>query len=330
MRYLSISLYLRLLVLAAPTILFAENVEEGEELRVVIIGSGEKNGDEKTLHEEALTEMFQRIKDEDPDAVFYTGSLIFGLEASETPESFDIFRKRLQTFSELAKKYLGNHIPVYPVIGTHQFANPGAVGIFREHFGIKNTTPLEAYQLAYTVLLDGVQFIVLATDIDERQYRRYQRYVRTMPLLDWLEKELRTDPESIRYRIVIGHEPAFSSAYPQGIRIGLEGNPQRRDRFWNILRENGVLAYFSSHESLFDRSNRQGVWQIITGGASVPRNVKKDDFFFQHYVLLTVPKKWNEPPLLQVFDLNGKKWDEFTLTPVNRPVYQLRISKVVS
>lgn len=324
-------LCLKILVSFNPYALFAENNDkEVGALRVVMIGSGSENNSEKSLHEKALKEMFEHIKEDNPDAVFYTGSLIFGLEQNVNPENLEIFRERLQSFSQLAEKYLGDEIPIYPVIGNHWVVNPEAVQIFREHFHLGNAAPLEPYQLDYLVFLDQVQFIVLATGIYEKQYRGYQHYVRTMPLLDWLEKELRTGSRWIRYRIVVGHEPVFSPAQPEGNRKELDRDSLRRDQFWTILRENHALAYFCSNSVMFDRSNRKGVWQIITGGAGIPENIQKKDYFFQHYVLLTIPKNQEEPPLVQVYDLNGKKWDEFELTPVDRPVYQLRISRTTA
>ncbi|MGA8164008.1 MAG: hypothetical protein WB791_03165 [Waddliaceae bacterium] len=326
-------LFLNILASICTCGAFAENNDKEEAvvdaLRVVVIGSGGKEGEERSLYEEALKKMFVRIKEINPDAVFYTGSLIFGLESKASPENLNIFRQRLHSFSQLTERYLGDEIPVYPVMGNHHLVSPEAVQLFREHFHIHNRAPLEPYQLDYPVFLDQVQFIVLATGIHERQYRGYRRYVQTMPLLDWLEKELRTGSEWIRYRIVVGHEPAFSPFHPAADRKGMGRDPLRRDLFWTILQENHVLAYFCSNGVMFDRSNRHGVWQIITGGAGIPESIQKEDFFFQHYILLTIPKNQEESPLVQVYDLTGKKWDEFSLAPSDRPVHQLRISGAV-
>ena len=298
------------------------------DIRVAIVGEGAGVRREPSEPDwEVLGQIFHQMKTEKPRAVFYTGNLISGLEQNTSAESSQKLRQILVKFSELAKIHLGGEIPVYAVMGNHTFVNSQAVAIFRQHFGIENAAPLEPYQLAYDTYLDGVQFVVLATGIYERKYQGYRDYAATMPLLDWLAKTLRTAPREIRYRFVMGHEPAYSSGYAEGKFFGLDRDMERRDLFWRILREEKARAYFCSHEAIYDRSNRDGVWQVISGGASQFSDPgAKEVKVFPHHILLRVPGKGDGNPVVTVIDLAGAVWDEFELLPSDRPVHQFRIS----
>jgi hypothetical protein len=41
---------------------------------------------------------------------------------------------------------------------------------------------------------------------------------------------------------------------------------RERDRFWNILKTNGVAAYFTGHEHNTQVQEVEGVWHVIAGG----------------------------------------------------------------
>jgi len=44
----------------------------------------------------------------------------------------------------------------------------------------------------------------------------------------------------------------------------------RRDRFWEILKENNVIAHICGHEHLYSRQSVDGVYQLIIGSAGAP------------------------------------------------------------
>lgn len=301
--------------------------ENGGQLKVAILGSGTKHGNETGLYAETLAKVLKRLKEEKPDVVFYTGDLILGLEQSTSVASMHTFEDQLKTFSQLVHTYLGDNIPIHVMMGNHKLVNSEAVSMFREHFRIQDSAPLAAYQLAYVVALGNAQFIVLATGDFERKYAGYQYLLRSMPLLDWLEKTLRSEPDTIKYRFVLGHLPAFSTGYVEGIFRGMDQDVERRNQFWRILQSNGALCYFSSHELLYDRSNRDGVWQVISGGVGNPVDFGDAGNTFIHYCLLMVPKEDTEKPRLKAVGLSGKVWDDYVLEPTSQPVHQLRISR---
>jgi len=296
-------------------------------LKVAVLGTGKRRGEREEYSNESLVRLLRQIKKHSPELVIFTGHLIQGFEQSTSKQSLDAFKHHLVTFSELVREHLGDTIPLYPILGNHTFVNSQAIAIFRQHFKIENPAPLDPYQLAYSVTTKNTKFTFMASGEYERKFRAYRWFARSMPILDWLEKDVRTKAENVEFQFVIGHEPAYSSQASAGIYTGLDKNPEKRDRFWEILRQNKVLGYFCSHELIYDRSNRSGVWQIISGGVRNPIALKDDIPMFQHFVLIHIPKKNSVNPVAKAFDANGNEWDTFELLPIAQPVHHLRISQ---
>ncbi len=302
-----------------------ENGSEG--LKVAFVGTGKKPSEPEKYDPEMLAKIFRRIKEQKPDIIFFTGNLIQGLEESTSPQSIEKFKNNLQTFSNLVKTYIGDEIPLYPVMGNHTFVNSEAVAIFQKHFNIKDPAPLEPYQLAYSVALKNTAFTVLATGDFERKFRGYGYFSRSMPILDWIEKNVRTGGDDIDFRFVVTHEPVFSSEASGGIFAEPDHKEENSDHLWNVLKQNRVLGYFCSHELIYDRSNHHGVWQIVSGGVGDPKKYANETNMFSHFVLLSIPKSKKDNPSLKAIDVDGNVWDEFVLMPVDKPVHHLRISQ---
>jgi hypothetical protein len=89
-------------------------------------------------------------------------------------------------------------------------------------------------------------------------------------LYDWLADDLaNTDKEHV---FVVGHEPAFVQPDQDNGRVrhegdSLDGHPYNRDRFWNLLKSHGVLAYIAGHSHNYSTVDLDGVWQIDAGHA---------------------------------------------------------------
>lgn len=295
------------------------------EYRVAIFGTNYSFEESvASLADPKLEMLFRSIKSQKPNAVFFTGDLIMGLENSEKMNP-EVFKKQLEYFSNVKNKFLGKEIPFYPTLGNHRQVSYDIVETFREHFNIQNISPRPPYHLAYTVSIDDAEFIVLATGYDEPPDIILPSQKSVNPILDWLEKYLDQNPGSYKYRYVLSHFPAFSSTGSAGYYLGLDKDLTTRDIFWKILRDNHINAYFCSYEPLYDRSNREGIWQVISGGIVSEITAKHGEKKFSNYLLLI----WggNNPfPILKVFDLEGREWDTFRVIPLNFPVHQMRIS----
>jgi hypothetical protein len=92
----------------------------------------------------------------------------------------------------------------------------------------------------------------------------------TDTIFQWLQDDLEeTDKEHI---FVFGHEPAFPQADEKtGITNhyyeSLDEYPQARDRFWQLLQDEDVDAYFCGHTHNYSAVQIDGVWQIESGQA---------------------------------------------------------------
>ncbi|NPA36365.1 MAG: metallophosphoesterase [Chlorobi bacterium] len=69
----------------------------------------------------------------------------------------------------------------------------------------------------------------------------------------WLKNDLEsTDKENV---FVFGHEPVWSHA-------SLDTVPVSKKEFWNLLKNNNVIAYFCGHHHDYSAVRYQGVWEI--------------------------------------------------------------------
>ncbi len=80
-------------------------------------------------------------------------------------------------------------------------------------------------------------------------------------LFEWVKNDLRSSTKP--YKIVVGHEPG----YPIGRHVGdsLDQDPGNRDRFFNLLRTERVIAYFTAHTHRYYLTEHDGVFEVNGG-----------------------------------------------------------------
>jgi hypothetical protein len=186
--------------------------------------------------------------------------------------------------------------------------------------------PLREKPLIYTFAVGKALFLLFSiAEFDAIQKQTVDGEF-TSEVLRWIDLTLQRERKNYSYIFVVGNQPAFSTRAVVDEPVGLDRNPYSRDRFWDILMKHGVTAYFCSLEHLYDRTNRFGIWQIISGGGGSPFYKREFDKAFYHYLLLTIPEAEGSFPKVQVFDIQGNVIDTFELNPNPFPIYQLRIS----
>ncbi|MFZ2632648.1 MAG: metallophosphoesterase [Desulfosalsimonadaceae bacterium] len=79
--------------------------------------------------------------------------------------------------------------------------------------------------------------------------------------LEWIEQDLKASTRTFKF--VFGHEPAFPLA--RHVKDSLDADPAQRDRFWSILKDNGVQAFFCGHTHNLSHVLNGGVYQIDNG-----------------------------------------------------------------
>jgi hypothetical protein len=261
-------------------------------------------------------------------AVFFSGNLISAHERpklrdrrDEAPIVIDnpTFAAQLKNLSALIQNYLGPNIPFFPVMGDREAAVEGASKSFREVFHLTKSVEFDDVAFAYSVSIGDAFFALIPTDNFNPKHELEKTFSSAM--LEWLQQVLKEAAETHKYLFVVGHEPAFPTKAV--LFLSSVEHLQQRDAFWKILVDNHVLAYFCSHELLFDRSNRHGVWQIISGGAGAPLDSPKGETFF-HILILIVPEDQKTPPSIQLLNEKGEVNDEFELS--KQTLFQQRIS----
>lgn len=260
-------------------------------LRVAILGNSALKYTKEGFNDELLQLMFDNIVEADVHAVFFIGPFVApGIS--------------LDTFQKLTKQYLGD-IPLY--------LTPDSQEII-EKFKLPVS---ESFQRGYTILLKNTFFAVFSNGDGEEPEQ----------LIEWLDSHLQRHIGN--YRFVLGNPAAFSTHATEGSYEGMDRWPYFRNQFWDLLRRGDVEAYFGSNEILYDRSYRTGVWQILTGGAGATRTYEVRDDTFYHFVLLTIPQD-RSGPLVEVFDIQGRKRDGLRLNTQMPAITQFRISTSVN
>ncbi len=325
-----------------------------EDLKIGILGESRSDGSEDlSFNQKILSELFQVLNERNISAIFFTGNLTLGWSktqeaAKEKPQKknldlsknllrndwtakgflYDptIFRSQLKQFYTFVNSSFSYPIAFYPMMGDHEAIGLKATEIFEEELKVKSDNP-SIDQISYSVSIGDAFFAVIPTNYYDTEKKEIIEHTITPDTLTWLKTVLNEAKAHHKYLFVMGHEPAFSTLSIFNKPFGLESHPEQRDAFWNILKEHGVLAYFSSHEHVYDRSNRDGVWQIISGGGGSPLNQGgENNHAFFHCLLLTIPQQEEGVPSVTVLDKEGNIRDSFELNQEKQPLHQFRIS----
>jgi len=295
--------------------------KERELLKIVILGNSATFYDSKGYNQAVLSDLLNYIRIVQPDAVFFLGNLLH-------VEDKKNYREHLNRFISLIHFYLPN-VPFYPLPGAQEVEADNTLSIFKDDFVISDAQLFDSKQLGYAVHVGNALFALISTRYYENT--KQKAVVGILPSeLDWLGQTLKKEAGKNRFSFVMGADAAFSTTSSFGNYLGLDKQQEERNRFWGLLREFNVLAYFSANEILFDRSNRYGIWQLITGGAgAVPDKVWEEEDVFYHFILLNLPQNNVDHPSIEVYDRKGRRRDFFEFSSNTFPFYQVQINKSI-
>ncbi len=168
-------------------------------------------------------------------------------------------------------KYLGADYPWYPVVGNHEEETKEDMVWLRNYNKggdalpyIVNTGPAGAEETTFSFDYKNAHFVVVNEYYDGKCDTCLDGDI-SDPLYEWLKNDLQKTTQ--KYIFVFGHEPAFPQpdAYTFNLRHygnSLDKYRQHRDRFWNLLEANNVVAYFCGHTHCFSAIVINNVWQI--------------------------------------------------------------------
>jgi 3',5'-cyclic AMP phosphodiesterase CpdA len=171
---------------------------------------------------------------------------------------------------------------------------------------INSSKSLKVYEkiiqkpLYYAFAQNDIQFIILCTELPGETSRV------TGKQLEWLKNTL-TEP--FRQRIVFLHKPLFPTTF--GRYYDLDKYPEDRDILHDLFVKSDVKLVFSGHEHLYNRSEKDGITYVITGGGGsrlLAFDEERGGFF--HYI---VAKRGKEGYIFNVYDINETLRDTFYL-----------------
>ncbi len=172
--------------------------------------------------------------------------------------------------------YIDTNRVWYPVLGNHEAETPDDMDWLRDYMtgndappNIVRTGPAGCEETSYSFEYADVHFTVINEYYDGVSDVGTDGDVVTR-LYNWIVTDLRYNTKPIVF--VCGHEPAYPQPDEDNGRLRHEDDslnkfPANRDRFWGMLKEHGVLAYFCGHPHNFSAVKIDGVWQIDVGHA---------------------------------------------------------------
>lgn len=177
---------------------------------------------------------------------------------------------------------LGEDYQWYPVVGNHELPSQGddsnlewlrnynfdnnGIGILPD---IINNGPSGCPETTFSFDYENVHFVVLNEYCDTKGDSVTHGDIPNH-LYDWLVDDLvKTTKDHI---FIFGHEPAFPQPDADNGRVrhltdSLNLYPVNRNRFWSLLKQTSVVAYFCGHTHNYSVVNFDGVWQIDSGHA---------------------------------------------------------------
>lgn len=214
-----------------------------------------------------------------PDAVFCVGDLVDDGSSADQWANFDNITSELR---EVA--------PYYPALGNHDLPPE----LFFERFDLPNN------ERWYSVDVKGLHFVVLDTTIEADITEGSEQHA-------WLESQLQEVGEE--FVAVLTHHPLLST--------GNHGGDPDLDRVLTpLFEEYGVDIVFSGHDHDYERSLRNGIYYIVTGGGGAPlygRATKNpySEVFHESHQFCTLFMS-NDTVTVEAFDLDGNIIDEFS------------------
>ena len=234
-----------------------------------------------------------QLEKDRPEVVLSVGDLINAHQGANPSAQWTALENAVQQIG--AQQF-------YPCLGNHDtHGSLGALDDFRTAFSLPGNAPGSLKGIAYSVDVGRVHLVCVSTEYPGAEHSLGDEQ------LDWLAGDLAQS--SAPYVLVFGHDPAFAV----GPHVGesLDYDPARRDRFWNILRDAHVTAYFAGHEHLYHRQDYDGLTQMILGssGSDIDRGFGGE---FVGYATIDVS---DSNLLVQVLDSQGLQRDTFSELP---------------
>ncbi len=181
---------------------------------------------------------------------------------------------------------LGADVMWYPTVGNHELPGGGSESSYGANLAWlaaynydangplvppnivrlgPSTCPTTTYAFDYA----NAHFVILNEYCDQDGNHATDGDI-SDTLYTWLRDDLQAN--TLPFVFVVGHEPAYPQPDEESGRVrhlgdSLDRHPAHRDRFWDLLWQEGVTAYFCGHTHNYSATRIDGVLQIDAGHA---------------------------------------------------------------
>jgi len=195
-------------------------------------------GDSRTQYEQHREVVKSMVKNE-PDILLHTGDLVAsGRNYADWGEQF--FRPLADLIAQ---------IPFYPTLGNHEYNGSGNMWYY-DFFSLPGN------ERWYAFTYGCGRFIMLDSNVN---------FTPKSPQHSWLMKEFESPGYgNSKWQIVLFHHPPYTS----GSHLGDER--PIADYLVPLFEEHGVDMVFSGHNHHYERSFKDGIYYIVSGGGGAP------------------------------------------------------------
>jgi len=195
-----------------------------------------------------------------------------------------------QAFFEISKQI---NLPFFPVVGNHDVGTTSrGEEIYRKQFSLPGGKTYYAFRAG------RVLFVILDSEEGKGRIIKEQR--------SWLEDTLSSSEET--FKLIFIHRPLFLPKNSLKTGRALDKYPLERDDLHRLFLKTKVKAVFAGDDHRYDRTEKDGILYIISGGGGAPLTAFRESGGYFHYVWISVQKEKIEG---EVVDLEGQVQDRF-------------------
>jgi len=228
-----------------------------------------------------------------PAFAIFPGDTVYGAN------DFERFKKQMANFVEVIQP-LSDVCKIYYTLGNHELRSFEHLQHSIKMLGVPKMDSGRYSGQSYYFTHMNSCFIAIATSF----YDGEDNLVSDEQLA-WIKTVLEKH-KNYEHIFVYGHAPAFPSG-PHAMD-SLDAYPENRNKFWRMLREYDVDAYFCGHEHFYQTRKINGVYQIMTGTCGAPIKKGYGGEFF-HFAKLDI----NGPEVvMNVYDEDNNLRDTLT------------------
>jgi len=231
--------------------------------------------------EKVYTRLMQNILERRPAFIVHLGDMI------NRPHE-----KEWRAFFNLSKPI---DLPFFPVVGNHDVGTTRlGEEIYRKQFSLPEEKTYYAFRAG------GILFVILDSEKGKGRIMDEQ--------WSWLKNLLSSSKE--RAKLIFLHRPLFVPMDSLKEGKAMDRYPSDRDRLHQLFVRTEVKAVFAGDDHRYDRTEKEGITHVISGGGGAPIIYFKEMGGFFHYVWVLVRKEKIEG---EAVDPRGEIQDRFVI-----------------